>query len=310
TSSTQIAEVKRYLDQLFTIKDLGPARYFLGLEIARASEGIALTQSKYVQDIVHDLKLTEARSTATPLPPGFKLTSTLDQPLPQPAMYRRLVGRLLYLNFTRPDISHTVQQLSQFVQSPCKNHWDAATHVVKYLKGSPQKGFFFPAHISSNLVAYCDTDWAFCPNTRKSLAGYCIFLGKALISWKTKKQNIVSRSTAEAEYRAMGTTSCELVWVAALLQDLGIKVYCPIPFYYDNKAAMHIVSNPVFHERTKHLEIDCRLVRNYYKFGFLNPVSVYSKDQLADIFTRPLRGPLFHSFLSKLGLINFVAGPA
>ncbi|KAL2238071.1 UNVERIFIED_CONTAM: Retrovirus-related Pol polyprotein from transposon RE1 [Sesamum indicum] len=310
TSSALIDEVKYYLDSLFTIKDLGPARYFLGVEIARASEGITLTQTKYISDIIKDLKLTEARTTNTPLPPGIKLNYASDKVISHPAVYRRLVGRLLYLNFTRPDISHAVQQLSQYLQVPCKSHMDAATHVVRYLKGTTHKGLFFPANANCDIIAYCDADWASYPDSRRSLIGYCVFLGKGLISWKTKKQNTVSRSTAEAEYRRMGSTACELVWFVSLVKDLGFQVPRPIPFYCDNRAALHIISNPVFHERTKHLEIDCHLVRDHYQSGFLAPTFVRSKDQLADIFTKALTGPLFHALLGKLGLIDFIVSPA
>ncbi|KAL0341716.1 UNVERIFIED_CONTAM: Retrovirus-related Pol polyprotein from transposon RE2 [Sesamum calycinum] len=308
-SEEQITEVKCYLDELFTIKDLGPVKYFLGLEIARASEGLALTQGKYIGDILNDMGLQDAKTTTTPLPAGIKFTTQSDNVLPHPAVYRRLVGRLLYLNFTRLDIAHATQQLSQFLQTPCQQHWDAAVHLVKYLKGTKQKRLFFPHQSALSLKAYCDADWASCPDTRTSLTGYCIFLGPALISWKTKKQNTISRSTAEAEYRAMGTTACELVWINSLLQDLQVSVPKPIPFLCDNRAALHIVSNPMFHERTKHLEIDCHLVRDHYKFGFLAP-HVTSKDQLVDVFTKSLVGPLFHSLIRKLGMIDFIPCPA
>ncbi|KAL0326589.1 UNVERIFIED_CONTAM: Retrovirus-related Pol polyprotein from transposon RE2 [Sesamum angustifolium] len=169
----------------------------------RSTSGLYVAQTKYVLDIVHDVKLSNAKGVSTPFPQGLKLSSDCGALLPNPDSYRRLVGRLLYLGFTRPDISHSVQQLSQFLNHPCEAHWNAALHVVRYLKGCPSKGLFFPSQNSLDLRAYCDADWASCTDSRRSLSGFCIFLGPALISWKTKKQSTVSRSTAEAEYRSM-----------------------------------------------------------------------------------------------------------
>ncbi|KAL0411947.1 UNVERIFIED_CONTAM: Retrovirus-related Pol polyprotein from transposon RE2 [Sesamum latifolium] len=143
SSTYLIAEVKVFLDKQFTIKDLGVAKYFLGLKIARSSQGIIVTEAKYTNDIVCDVRMEQARSTSTPLPPGIKFSADAGVLLHDPERYRRLVGRLLYLNFTRPDTSHATQQLSQFLQSPCQQHWDAALHLVRYLKGSMNKGLFF-----------------------------------------------------------------------------------------------------------------------------------------------------------------------
>ncbi|KAL0346303.1 UNVERIFIED_CONTAM: Retrovirus-related Pol polyprotein from transposon RE1 [Sesamum radiatum] len=270
-SENQIQEVKTYLNDQFSIKDLGVAKYFLGLEIARSLQGIAVTKTKYITDLIQDAGITHAKTTTTPLPTGIKFTSEAGNPLTHPEMYRRLIGRILYLGFTRPDICHAAQQLSQFMQSPCKQHLDAAIHLLRYLNGTFSNGLFFPSETSQKLLAYSDADWASCVDTRRSITGFCIFLGSSLISWKTKKQHTVSRSTAEAEYRSMASTTCELVWVYNLLQDLQIQVPAPIPFLCDNQAALHIVANPVFHEHTKHLEIDCHLVRDKYKEGFLAP---------------------------------------
>ncbi|KAL0399696.1 UNVERIFIED_CONTAM: putative transposon Ty5-1 protein [Sesamum radiatum] len=144
-----IAEIKTYLDGLFTIKNLGMSRYFLGLQIARSALGTSVTQSKYISDIITDCGLTNSKSVVTPLPQGVKLHSASDAFLSDPEPYRRLVGRLLYLGFTRPDISHGVQQLSQFLQKPCQAHWHAALHMVRYLKGSSTQGLFFPSSNSS-----------------------------------------------------------------------------------------------------------------------------------------------------------------
>ncbi|KAL0326887.1 UNVERIFIED_CONTAM: Retrovirus-related Pol polyprotein from transposon TNT 1-94 [Sesamum angustifolium] len=204
------------------------------------------------------------------------------------------------------DMITEVKQLSQFLQSPCQQHWDAALHLVRYLKGSLKKGLFYSAHSPLTLKAYSDTDWASCVDSRRSLTGYCIFLGGSLVSWKTKKQNTVSRSMAEAEYRSMGTTVCELTWIVYLLRDFGVQIPTPIPFLCDNQASLHIVANLVFHERTKHLEIDCYLVRDKFREGLIAPSHVSSRDQLADIFTKPLVGPLFLSLLSKLALIDLL----
>ncbi|KAL0305526.1 UNVERIFIED_CONTAM: Retrovirus-related Pol polyprotein from transposon RE2 [Sesamum radiatum] len=299
-----ISEIKQYLDALFTIKDLGYAKYFLGLEIARSTEGMSITQHKYAMDIITDSGMVSATSVSTPLPLGLKLSATSGTFLKEPDKFRRLIGRLLYLGFTRPDLSFAVQQLSQFLQHPTDQHWTAALHIVRYLKGAPDTGLFFPASNSLHLSAYTDADWGACVDSRRSVTGYCVFLGSSLISWKSKKQNTVSRSSAEAEYRAMAATVCELQWISFLLRDLCVPVATPIPFWCDNQAALHITANPVFHERTKHLDIDCHVVRDQYKAGFISPSFVSSKLQLADLFTKTLPAISFTSLLSKLGLLR------
>ncbi|KAL0339458.1 UNVERIFIED_CONTAM: Retrovirus-related Pol polyprotein from transposon RE1 [Sesamum angustifolium] len=308
-SVSLLTDVKSYLDGLFTIKDLGVARYFLGLQIARSPTGTSVTQTKYINDIVRDTGLMHAKSVTTPFPQHIKLSATGGAVLSDPEPYRRLVGRLLYLGFTRPDISYGVQQLSQFLQHPCESHWHAALHVVRYLKGTSTTGLFLPCSSSFQLQAYCDADWASCVDSRKSISGFCVFFGTSLISWKSKKQATVSRSSAEAEYRSMGATVCELLWISYLLQDFGIPLHSPIPLFCDNKAALHIMANPVFHERTKHLDIDCHIVRNQYKLGFVAPSFVRGKEQIADIFTKSLPASTFLFLLSKLALFSLDPSP-
>ena len=131
-----------------------------------------------------------------------------DDPLfDEPECYRLLVGRLLYLNFTRPDITYGVQQLSQFVSAPRRSHWDVAMHLLCYLKGTSSCGIFYPLGSSLFLQVFSDADWASCTDTRRSLSCYCVFLALALISWRTKKQPMVSRSSAEVEYSSMATAT-------------------------------------------------------------------------------------------------------
>ncbi|KAL2237905.1 UNVERIFIED_CONTAM: Retrovirus-related Pol polyprotein from transposon RE1 [Sesamum indicum] len=247
SSEDEIIEIKQYLDRTFTIKDLGAARYFLGLEIARSKTGMSVTQTKYITDIIKDAGMEHTKVVATPLPCGIKLSEHEGEQLEDPEKYRRLLGKLLYLGFSRPDICFATQQLSQFMQHPRQQHWNAAVHLVKYLKGTLHRGLHFPAAQNFDLTSYCDADWATCKDTRRSVSGFCIFLGGSLISLKTKKQATVSRSTAEAEYRCMASTTCEIIWIHNLLGEFQIKVPTPIPFFCDKQSALHITANPVFH---------------------------------------------------------------
>ncbi|KAL0385915.1 UNVERIFIED_CONTAM: Retrovirus-related Pol polyprotein from transposon RE1, partial [Sesamum radiatum] len=250
TSESKTTEVKDFLHFAFTIKDLGHANYFLGLEIERSSSGTSITQHKFIRDIICDTGLQSARPATSPLPPGVKLSTHNSTLLSDTELYCRLVGRLLYLSFTRPDISFGAQQLSQFVHAPCTVHMDVALHLVRYLKGCPERGFFFPASNSLSLTAYCDTDWTSYTDSRRSLT----------------------------EYRSLGSTVCELQWISLLLADLQVHVPTPIFLFCDNEAAIHIVANLIFHERTKHLEIDCHLVPDKFKVGFVLPLHISGTD--------------------------------
>ncbi|KAL2243719.1 UNVERIFIED_CONTAM: Retrovirus-related Pol polyprotein from transposon RE1 [Sesamum indicum] len=302
-----IEDVKRYLDNLFSIKDFGEAQYFLGLELHISQKGLMVFQNKYIQDIIRDVGLQEGKSTLTPLPPGLNFSLESGKPLKEASRYRRLIGRLLYHGFTRPDICFATQQLSQ---EPCEEHWHAAIYLIRYLKGNRTSGLFYSADNTLNLTTFSDADWATCKRTRRSTTGYCIFMGTSPISWKSKKQTTVSRSSAEAEYKSMAATVCEIIWVNNLLKELQIQVLTPIQFFCDNKAALHITENPVFHERTKHVEIDCHIVRDKFKEGLLQPMYLASKEQTADLFTKVLTGNIFSYLYSKLGLVTRDSIPA
>ena len=148
------------------------------------------------------------------------------------------------------------------MKEPRKPHLEAIHQILCYLKGSPRQGLLFPSNSDLSLIGYYDADWGGCTTTRRFVTGYCVFLGKALISWKSKKQTTVSKSSAEVEYRSMASITCELTWLRQLLRDLCIEHPQPVALFCDNQAAMHIATNPVFHERTKCIEIDCHIIRN------------------------------------------------
>lgn len=175
-------------------------------------------------------------------------------------------------------------------------HYQAATKVLKYLKASLAKGLFFPANTSLKLTGFADADWADCLDTRRSITGYCVLLGPSLVAWKSKKQSTISKSSSEAEYRALAALICELQWLQYLLQDLQLHSTDPCTVYFAH--------NPTFREHTKHIEIDCHIIRENIQYGLLHLLLVPSNAQLADVFIKSLSpGPCHHS-VSKLGLLD------
>lgn len=221
--------------------------------------------------------------------------------------YRRLVGKLVYLTITRPDISFAVQNLSQFMHAPRISHLQAVHRVLLYLKGTPGHGLFLSRQSDLKLRAYCDSDWATCPDTRRSVTGFAVFLGNALVSWKSKKQTTISRSSAEAEYRALASTTCEVQWLSYLLHDLQVPDVLPIHIYTDSRSALCLATNPVQHERTKHIELDIHFVRDKVHDKTIKLFQIHTTSQLADIFTKPLGGSLFLPHIFKLRMLNIHA---
>jgi hypothetical protein len=190
------------------------------------------------------------------------------------------------------------------MRAPTNIHFNAACSVLRYLKNNLGQGILFSRDSDLQLTGYPDADWAGCMDTRKSVSGYCFFIGKYLISWRAKKQATVSRSSSEAEYRVFSSATCELQWLLYLLSELKIQLTNTPILYCDNQSAVHIASNPVFHERTKHLDIDCHLVREKVMKGIVKLLPVSTHDQMADFLTKALAPPKFHDFISKLNMIK------
>lgn len=306
-STPALTAFKDYLSTCFHMKDLGTLKYFLGLEVARSPSGFYICQRKYASEIVAEAGLLGCHPAGSPMDQNHRLSLSTSSFLPDPERYRRLVGRLIYLAATRPDLTYAVHILSQYMHSPREDHWDAALKVVRYLKGTLGQGIVLDATTPLHITGWCDSDYASCPLARRSLTGWMVQLGTSPISWKTKKQDTVSRSSAEAEYRAMAALTQELLWFRSILIEFGLPHKGPMTVLCDNKAAIHISSNPVFHERTKHIEVDLHFVRDEIVKGVIRPAHVSTTDQMADIFTKALGRKEFESFLFKLGVHNLHA---
>nr|KYP52516.1 Retrovirus-related Pol polyprotein from transposon TNT 1-94 [Cajanus cajan] len=302
-SNDVISHTKIILQKYFRLKDLGDLKFFLGLELSKSKEGIFMCQRHYTMSILEDCGMLGCKPSSIPMESNLKLTTESGTKLLDPEKYRRLIGRLLYLTISRPDICFTVHKLSQFVSNPYTDHMNATNMLLRYLKHTAGQGILFKANSDTRLHAYVDADWGSCQDSRKSTTGFCVFLGNSLVSWKSKRQQTVSKSSAEAEYRAISSVSSEITWLRNLLTDFNINT----PFasvYCDNKAAIHISSNPTFHERTKHLEIDLHFIRDKVTKGVIKLIHVRRYHQLADVFTKALPKNAFLGIISKMAIDN------
>uniref|UniRef100_A0A2N9FA52 Uncharacterized protein n=1 Tax=Fagus sylvatica TaxID=28930 RepID=A0A2N9FA52_FAGSY len=235
--------------------------------------GIFLSQQKYAREILAKASMTDCKPIGTPLAQKHRLQLE-GGPLVDATNYRSIVGAL---------------QRSNAFYGIFKVPWLMEFRIL--------------SHSSLTLYGFSDADWAGCPNTRRSTTGYCIYLGANCISWASKKQATVSRSSAEAEYRAMASAAAELTWLTYLLHDLGISLPTPPVLFCDNTSALHMTVNPVFHARTKHIELDFHFVREKVAAGALTTQYVPSQSQIADLFTKVVSKDVFHRFRHKLGVL-------
>ncbi|XP_022023931.1 uncharacterized mitochondrial protein AtMg00810-like [Helianthus annuus] len=291
-------------------QNLGMLKYFLGIEVLKTKDGLCLSQRKYCLDLLAEFGLTGCKPVNSPIEANHVLTYLCEQDnqvLLDVSVYQKLVGKLIYLSHTRPDIAYSEHYLSQYMHSPTNAHFKIALRLLRYLKGSPGNGILFKKGASLDLRAFADSDWGKCVNSRKSVTGFCIFLGNSLISWKSKKQSTISRSSAEAEYRAMCAATCEILWLLNILKELKVDIKLPVSLFCDNTAVISIAANPVFHERTKHFEIDLFFLREKISKGVIKTVGVTSENQTADVLTKGLPVQAHEKVCKHLGLFNCFA---
>ena len=275
------------------------------MEVTRLPHGLVLTQKKFATDLLTEFQCDKLSATTCPLGP-FSRSSSTESPPTDATSYRKLVGKLNYLTNTRPDIAFSVQYLSQFLQAPTQDHMTAALHTLRYIKNDPSQGLFFNDRDDYTLQAYCDSDWTQCPCTRRSISGFFIMMGGSPFSWKSKKQPSVALSPAEVEYRSMRAVTAELSWLIRILSELQVPSILPIPVKSDSLSAISIAKNLVFHERTKHIELDCNFVREKLHEGLISLSHTKTTKQLADLFTKPLPGSQHHHLLGKLGVSSII----
>ncbi|KAM6542216.1 hypothetical protein CsatB_006663 [Cannabis sativa] len=292
------------LNKMFSLKDLGALHYFLGVEVFRDSTGIHLSQSKYISELLQKSKMEHLKPCATPMTAGKPLSINDGKPMENPSFYRSILGALQYLSHSRPDIAYSVNKLSQFLKKPTDVHWIAVKRILRYLKGTAHHGLHISPSHNLHLVGFSDADWACCPDDRKSVAGYCVYLGDSLISWSSKKQTVVARSSTESEYRALAQLAAEISWIQGLLCEMKFELPSVPVIWCDNLSASALAANPVYHARTKHIELDVHFVRDKVLDKKLEIRYVPSHDQVADCLTKSLTPSRFQFLIAKLNVIH------
>ena len=226
SNSKGISSLKSFLQSQLYSKDLGMLRYFLGIEVIQSKHGIFLSQRKYVLNILSETGKLGVKPCSSPMVPGIHLTKE-GETFEDPDRYRRLVENMNYLTVTCPNIAHSVNVVSQYMSSPTIDHWATVKQILCYLKGAPRHGIVYSNHGHNRLECFMDADWVGSKEDMRSTLGYCVFVRGNLVLWKSKKQSVVSQSSAESKYRVMARFVCEIMWLHQILMEVGIET--PIP---------------------------------------------------------------------------------
>ena len=285
----------------FEMKDMGELHYFLGIEVIRTTKGIMLSQRHYILNLLFKFGMTDQKPISTPLDRNLKLHTDSGTTC-EPTQYRQIIGSLIYLTITRPDLSYPVGLLSQFMQTPCDTHLNCAERVLRYVSGTMDRSILYKEGAEIRLEGDTDADWAGSVSDRRSTSGFVFSLGSGAVSWSSKKQPTVALSSTEAEYRGAAIATCEAIWLKRLLKDFNEPVDEPIRIYCDNQSSIQLARNPVFHARTKHIEVHYHYIRERIIAGDIDLQHIGTDLQTADIFTKALGADKLQQFCTALGL--------
>ncbi|KAG8650820.1 hypothetical protein MANES_07G073615v8 [Manihot esculenta] len=296
----------------FEMSMMGELKFFLGLQIKQAKDGIFINQANYTKELIKRFGMENSNPSRTPVSTNTKLDKNekgkpIDEKLYKGMIRSLLLGPyLLYLSASRPDIMFSVCLCARFQSCPKESHLHAVKRILRYLNGSLHLGLWYPRNTSFSLCFYSDADFAGSILDRKSTSSTCQLLGQSLISWCSKKQNSVALSTAEAEYVAAGLCCSQILWIKQQLRDFEVSLD-HIPIKCDNTSAINLTKNPIQHSRTKHIDIRPHFIRDHVLNGDIVLEFVDTNNQLADIFTKPLNEERFNFIKRELGMLDGIA---
>lgn len=296
-------EFSKLMTDRFKMSMMGEMRFFLGFEIKQLKQGTFINQAKYTQDMVKRFKMTYLKGASTPMQTKCHLELKPNGKDVDQKVYQSMIGSLLYLCASRPDIVLSVGVCARYQAAPKESHMVAVKRIFRYLVHTPNYGLWYPKGSSFSLCGYTDLDCTGDKDDRKYTLGACQFLGRALVSWSSKKQNCISLSTAESEYVVVVSACTQLLWMRQTLKEFGVN-FDKVPLLCDNESAIKIAYNPVQHTRMEHIEIRHHFVRDHVARGDIELSYVCTKDQLADIFTKPLDEARFCYLRNELHIID------
>jgi hypothetical protein len=301
-NSNDIDKFKQQMKSKFQMSDLGLLHYYLGLEVTQSEAGITVCQSAYAAKILESAGLVGCNTSHTPMEQRLKLSKQSSAPAADPTRYRSIVGSLRYLVNSRPDLAYAVGYVSRFMEKPTTERLAAVKRVLRYVAGTLHFGCHYQRGKDVGLVGYSDSDMAGDIDTRKSTTGVGFFLGGSIITWQSQKQRVVALSSCEAEYIAAATAACQGVWLARLLAELKGEEVSTFTMKIDNESAIALSRNPVFHDRSKHIDVKFHYIRECIEDNRIQLQSIKTEEQLADILTKALGRDRFCELRSRLGV--------
>ena len=299
----EVAKFKRQMKAMFEMSDLGLLSYYLGIEVQQSPSSITLSQAGYAIKILKKSGMADSNPSHTPMEERIKVSKESSFPLVPATEYRSIIGSLRYLVNTRPDIAFSVGVASRFMEKPTTEHQAIVKKILRYIRGTVGYGITYDrGKKDSRLIGYSDSDYAGDIDQRKSTSGMAFFLGSNLITWSSQKQRTVALSSCEAEYVSAAIAACQGVWLIAILDDIRMRSRCKVILRVDNMSAIALGKNPVFHERSKHIDTKYHFIRECIEMGTIEMEHVSTQDQLADIFTKALGRVKFKEMRQRLGM--------
>ena len=301
-SQSMIDELKKSMTGEFEMTDIGLMSYYLGIEVKQTDEGIFISQEGYAKEILKRFGMDKCNLVGTPIEHKAKPSKYDGGEAVDSTLFKSLVGSLRYLTCTRPDILFAVGLISRFMEEPTTKHLEIAKRILRYIKGTVDYGMFYSTSEDFKLVGYSDSDWAGNKDDGRSTTGFLFFLGNNAFTWSSKKQPIVTLSSCEAEYVAATSCVCHAIWLRSMLKELHMEQEDAYEIYVDNKSAINLAKNLVYHDRSKHINTRYHFIRECIARKDVRVIHTRSEDQVADIFTKPLNENDFSRQRMMLGV--------
>ncbi|GKD46043.1 putative ribonuclease H-like domain-containing protein [Tanacetum coccineum] len=303
TKKSLCTEFEKMMHKKFQMSCMGELTFYIGLQVKQKEDRIFISQDKYVTEILKKFGFSDVKTTRTPMETRKPLLKDADGKDVDEHLYRSVIGSLMYLNSSRPDIMFAVCACARFQVNPKISHLHAVKRIFRYLKGQPQLGLWYPKDSPFDLMAYTNSDYAGASLDRKSTTGGCQYLGCTLISWQCKKQTMVANSTTKAEYIAASNCCGQVLWIQNQLLYYGYN-FMQTKIHIDNESTICIVKNHVFHSKTKHIEIRHHFIRDSNEKKLIQTIKIHTDQNVADLLTKSFDVSRFEYLIASIGMLN------